>query len=489
MMICSISGETCQEPVISKSGNVYEKRVITKWLEANQNTDPITHQSLSPEELIAVKVTPTIKPRPITATSVPSMLQLFQNEWDSLMLEVYQLKQHLESTRQELSHVLYQHDAACRVIARLIKERDDALNALSNAQAQIGRSAKGSTSDMDVDSLSGLPEGVKIVLQNKSIELSGERKIRTINPELTSTDDVKGFKVISSNSFHKASEPGVLCLDIHPQKENIIVTGGVDKNVILFDREIKKISQTLKDHKGPVTDVLFHTSRNIILSTSEDNTGKVWIQAEEGYHPAHTVTTHKEQVVGCSLHPAGAYWATGSQDKSWGFHDLSSGECLLHIPTDFGVRSINFHPDGLILGTGTMDNHVKIWDIKLGKKVASFEEHEGPVVSLSFSENGYVLASASEDNTVKLWDLRKLRNLQTIDLGANFGLLAVGFDFSGTYMAVAGQEIRIFAGRNFEPLTSFTKHSQTVTDVKFGSNAKFLASTSMDRSLKLWGNK
>ena len=42
------------------------------------------------------------------------------------MLEVYTVKKSLESTRQELSHALYQHDAACRVIARLIRERDEA---------------------------------------------------------------------------------------------------------------------------------------------------------------------------------------------------------------------------------------------------------------------------------------------------------------------------------------------------------------------------
>lgn len=38
-----------------------------------------------------------VRPRPTTATSIPSLLQIFQNEWDALMLETYTLKQQLES--------------------------------------------------------------------------------------------------------------------------------------------------------------------------------------------------------------------------------------------------------------------------------------------------------------------------------------------------------------------------------------------------------
>lgn len=68
----------------------------------------------------------TAAPRPPTHTSIPALLTLLQNEYDALVLAIYNLEQKYNATRQELSYSLYAQDAASRVIARLIRERDAA---------------------------------------------------------------------------------------------------------------------------------------------------------------------------------------------------------------------------------------------------------------------------------------------------------------------------------------------------------------------------
>lgn len=99
-----------------------------------------------------------VRPRPPTLTSIPSLLGVFQEEWDALALETYTLRQTLAQTRQELSTALYQHDAAVRVIARLARERDEARDAL--AKVSVGASSMTGGGDaMQIDS-NGLPEAV-----------------------------------------------------------------------------------------------------------------------------------------------------------------------------------------------------------------------------------------------------------------------------------------------------------------------------------------
>lgn len=141
---------------------MYEKSIILKYVNEH-NKDPVDGSDLAPDDLIPLKLgtqqcsvfdhpflitallniqsayfctVPSIaRPRPPSANSVPNILTSLQSEWDTTMLEMFQLRQQYNNVRSELSNALYELDAAKRVIARIIRERDSALKVLSEQKS------------------------------------------------------------------------------------------------------------------------------------------------------------------------------------------------------------------------------------------------------------------------------------------------------------------------------------------------------------------
>ncbi|KAB8112931.1 hypothetical protein EE612_051735 [Oryza sativa] len=511
-MICAISGEVPDEPVVSKkSGLLFERRLVERYIE-DHGKCPVTKEELTMDDIVAVKTNKVVKPRQLQAASIPGLLGMFQNEWDAIMLSSFALEQQLHTARQELSHALYQHDAACRVIARLKKERDEARALLAQAERQIPASMAGAAPTAVVSNGKRAfedevgPDGKKIrpginpVMIDELTEcntmLSAHRKKRQVPPTLASIDAIERYTQISSHPLHKTNKPGILSMDIHPSKD-IIATGGIDTNAVLFDRPSGQILCTLTGHSKKITSLKFVPRDELFVTGSADKTVKIWQGSEEGnYNCIHTLKDHTAEVEAVTVHATQKYFVTASKDNTWCFYDIPSGSCLTQVGESSGQEgytSASFHPDGLILGTGTTEAVVKIWDVKTQSNVAKFEGHVGPVTAMSFSENGYFLATAALDG-VKLWDLRKLRNFRTISpYDSDTPTNSVEFDFSGSYLAVGGSDTRVYQVANVKLEWNLVKTlpdlsgTGKVTNVKFGTDAKYIAVGSMDRNLRIFG--
>lgn len=132
---------------------MYEKRLVEQYIQEN-STEPGSDEPLTADDLLPIKSSRIVRPRPPTLTSIPALLATFQNEWDALALETYNLKEQLSRTREELATALYQHDAAVRVIARLTRERDEARESLSKVTVADGAMNGDSMAVDSVESLS-----------------------------------------------------------------------------------------------------------------------------------------------------------------------------------------------------------------------------------------------------------------------------------------------------------------------------------------------
>jgi len=496
-IVCAISGHAPEEPVFSpKTGHVYDKRLIEKHIQSAGKC-PVTKEELTEDDLVAMKANKAVRPRPASAASIPGMLSLLQSEWDSLMTETFELKSHLDTTRKQLSHALYQHDAACRVIARLLRERDQARNQVATLQDQLTNMRPMAPGEANDDmGETGLTADIIQRMQDIAKGLSRTRKKKEF-PGLAAVADVKRFECCGEFKTHQSTAPGILCVDIHKEDDKRIATGGVDSQVILFDAEHGKLAQKLAGHSKKVGKVKFHPTKDIVVSASQDATARVWKCTDANnwkapYTSVHVVKKHGAEVTDLSIHPLGDYMLTSSLDKSWALHDLTSGQCVRHMQDqEAGYGCMNFHPDGLILAGGNVDKVVQVWDLKDQKTVATLSGHEGEITALSFSENGYYLATASRDGKVKLWDLRKPINIQTLEV-SDGAVNHVKFDSTGQYLAVGASTVQIY---NFETKTNvgltveLKDHEASVMGVCLGSFAKSLASVSMDRTLRLYKPK
>lgn len=138
---------------------------------------------------------------------------------------------------QELATALYQYDAACRVIARLQKERDEARAAL--ASAPLGgakRAGDGADGGSTKRAKGGITPDVIQALTETSQTLSKGRKKRPMPASLAPAEALGGLKLADTVPLHKAGTPGITAIAISPANPSVFVSAGADKTVSVYNK-------------------------------------------------------------------------------------------------------------------------------------------------------------------------------------------------------------------------------------------------------------
>jgi WD40 repeat protein len=151
------------------------------------------------------------------------------------------------------------------------------------------------------------------------------------------------------------------------------------------------------------------------------------------------------------------------------------------------VYSVAFSPDGARALSGSFDHTLKLWDVRTGSLLRTFEGHTDWVQSVAFSPDGREVLSGSKDKTIKLWNAAT-GQVERAFSGHTEGVSSVAFSPDGTQVlsGAADTTLRLWDASTGENIRTFQGQLGPIRAVAFSHDGSRLLSGSEDGSVKVW---
>ncbi|KAG5892648.1 hypothetical protein JTB14_025443 [Gonioctena quinquepunctata] len=170
----------------------------------------------------------------------------------------------------------------------------------------------------------------------------------------------------------------------------------------------------LEGHSAPVHRTYFLHGKSQISSFSDDKTVKIWdIPTEK------TITTyeaHSDYVrSGATCLAVPDMLLSGGYDGKVNMYDTRSENVVFSVDHGSPIESLLFLPSGgIFLSAGGTE--IKIWDtMASGKLLGSISQHHKTITCLRLASDNKRLMSGSLDRHVKIYDVATFKTVHTLD--------------------------------------------------------------------------
>ena len=294
-------------------------------------------------------------------------------------------------------------------------------------------------------------------------------------------------------------------------------------------RPVTRCTSTLPGHTEAVLHVAYAPDGRMLASGGGDTTVRFWDIYTAT--PKFTCKGHKNHVLCTSWSPDGKRFVSADKNGVLIVWDPSKGESVgKHIKAHRQwVTSIAWEPMHVKgacdrLCTAGKDGTVKIWNIRTQTAVVTLSGHTDSVESVKWGGEGLIY-SASRDRTIKVWNpdrgilVRTLtghaHRINTLALSSDYIIRTGPFDHRGTqfesdkeaheaarskyeeFKKQQGPERLVSGSDDFtlflwhpteskHPIKRLTGHQQAVNHIAFSPDARYFASASFDKKVKLW---
>ena len=266
----------------------------------------------------------------------------------------------------------------------------------------------------------------------------------------------------------QASHPWKVFSAAFSSDGKLLVTGGSDSTIRLWDLSTHHGLRSFSGHKDQVNSVVFSPDNRWIASASGDDTIRIWDVASgrelrklDGIGigcDGDNCTTITAKAVAFS--PDGRWLAGGSGNGIIRLWEAATGRevHILRGPEKENLEYLRFSPDGKLLAS-LVKGKLRLWEVESGREARVLDLAPPPVVdpsgygvlaslvegaeasgdTLAFSPDGMLLAGISRDGGVKVWETASGRQVGTI--GEPLPASTKLYTYGSVHFASGGKEL------------------------------------------------
>jgi len=184
--------------------------------------------------------------------------------------------------------------------------------------------------------------------------------------------------------------------------------GAGDEKVYIWDIETRQLSSISPLRcNGWIPSVVFSSDSQTIAASDSSGTIHLW-DTESGQKSPESL-----QKIGSDAGVSPIIFSPTGTNLAVGYYlrghilDLATGKQIITLTGHrSNINSISYTLDGLLIGTGSYDCTVRLWNATTGIQVAVLRGHIASVTSVAFTPDGMSIVSGSEDSTIRVWDVK-----------------------------------------------------------------------------------
>ncbi|MBD1899433.1 NB-ARC domain-containing protein [Trichocoleus sp. DQ-A3] len=286
-----------------------------------------------------------------------------------------------------------------------------------------------------------------------------------------------------------------MSIDLSPDSQMMAVGDSIG-NIYLWNIITTQLLATFEGHIGWVWSVAFSPDGKTLASSSTDSSVRLW-DVESG-RCLQVLTKHTGGVRAVNFSPDGQQLASGSEDKTVRLWNLQ-GQCLRVLKGHTqSVYSVHFAPDQQTLASSSNDTTVRIWNVSNGNCLSVLQGHTSGVQCVRYSPDGQLLASGCRNGLIRLWSnyVSHDRHPKTSFINSSAKLLQghtdwvwnITFSPDGHWLASASLDgtLRLWSVQDEQPIHVLEGHKHDVYGVAISADSQLLVSAGKDYTVRLW---